>query len=54
MIAYFEKTKTGNKLAICAKLCNGLEYQQARRVDVADKHAAKAYCKANNLKPWNF
>lgn len=26
----------------------------AIRINVADKRAARAYCKANGIKPWNF
>ena len=54
MIAYFHKTRTGFELTICARPCNGLEFQQGQRVAVTSKREAKAYCKAHNILPYNF
>jgi len=54
MIAYLHKTSTGYKLTIVARPCNGEEYQNGERVFVATKRAARAVCKARNIKPYNF
>lgn len=54
MIAYLHKTSTGYKLTIVARPCNGEEYQNGERVFVANKRAARAVCKARNIKPYNF
>jgi hypothetical protein len=54
MIAYFFKTRTGCQLVICERPCNGAEFQAGQRVAVANKKAAKAYCKANGITPHNF
>lgn len=53
-VAYLEKAIRGFNLAIVAGPCNGPAYINAPRVPVADKKAARAYCKANGIKPWNF
>ena len=58
MIAYFEKTRRAHystfALVICVAPCNGFEYVSAPRIEVASKAAARVYCKANDIKPWNF
>ena len=58
MIAYFYKNHKRNGggfvLAICARPCNGQEFQDAERVLVADKRAARALCKARGVLPYNF
>jgi hypothetical protein len=54
MIAYLTKTRTGFELRICAKPCNGPEFANAPTIQVANKRAAAAYCKANNIKLHNF
>jgi hypothetical protein len=54
MIAYLHKTKTGFELTICAKPCNGAEYQAGEKIAVSGKREANAICKARNVKPWNW
>lgn len=55
MIAYLhanrEKTFT---LTICARPCNGEEYQKGERITVSGKREARAICKARKITPWNF
>lgn len=54
-IAYFERTADKVfRIAICAAPCNGEAYWTAPRIQVAGKAEARAYCKANGIKPWNF
>ena len=58
VIAYLHKNHKRNGggfvLAICARPCNGAEFQDAERVLVADKRAARALCKARGALPYNF
>jgi hypothetical protein len=54
MIAYLHKTSNGYELTICARPCNGAEYQNGEKIAVAGKREAKAICKARGIKPWNF
>lgn len=54
-IAYFERTACKSfRIAICAGPCNGADYSNAPRIQVGSKSEARAYCKANGIKPWNF
>jgi len=55
MIAYIERAagKTFN-LRICARPCNGTEYQAAPILPFSSKREASDYCKAKGIKPWNF
>lgn len=54
MVAYLERATRGFNLVVLPRPCNGAEYLSAERRPFADKRAARAYCKANNIKPWNF
>lgn len=54
MIAYLHKTRTGYELRICARACNGAEFQNAEAIAVAGKREARAICKARGASPWNF
>ncbi|MET0529225.1 MAG: hypothetical protein ABW003_12980 [Microvirga sp.] len=54
MIAYYTRSSFGPCLVICERPCNGEEYQNALRVYFESKREARAYCKANNIEPWNF
>lgn len=53
MIAYFTKTPKQCFLTILDTVVS-TNFADGQRVDVADKRAARAYCKANGIKPWNF
>ena len=44
----------GRTLRICARPCNGAEYQTAETITVAGKREARAICKARGVTPWNF
>jgi len=54
MIAYFLKTRTGFELRICARPCNGQEFQDAQVISVTGKREAKTFCKTNSIICWNF
>jgi hypothetical protein len=56
MIAYFHKARgKGNfELTICARPCNGAEFQQGERIAVKGKREALAICKARGVTPHNF
>ena len=54
MIAYFFKTRFGFELRICARPCNGEEFQNAVVIMVSGKREAKTICKSENITPWNF
>jgi hypothetical protein len=54
MIAYFFKTRTGFEIRICARPCNGQEFQTAKVISVTGRREAKTFCKTNNITPWNF
>lgn len=54
MIAYLHKTRNGLELTLCARPCNGLEFQQGEKIAVGGKREANAICKARGAKPWNF
>ena len=54
MIGYFHKTRNGYELRICAKPCNGEEFQNAEVIRVLGKRNAAKICKARGVKPWNF
>lgn len=54
MIAYLHKTRDGFVLTLCARPCNGIEYQNSERIIVAGKREARAICKARSAKPYNF
>jgi hypothetical protein len=54
MVAYLTKTRTGYELRLCAKPCNGAEFQNAETIAVAGKREARAICASRNATPWNF
>lgn len=60
MIAYLHKALPKDAwqgryvLTLCARPCNGEEYQNAEKVRVADKREARIVCKARGAKPYNF
>jgi hypothetical protein len=54
MIAYLHKTADGYKVTICAKPCNGEEFQNGEKISVAGKREARAICKSRDITPWNF
>lgn len=54
MVAYLTKTATGYQLRICARACNGAEFQAGELIRVAGKREARAICAARNVTPWNF
>ena len=54
MIAYFFKTRTGFELRICARPCNGEEFQNAEVIKISGKREATAICKARSITAWNF
>lgn len=55
MVAYFHKKRGGGYvLTICAKPCNGLEFQNGETIAVKGKREANAICKARGLTPQNF
>lgn len=54
MIAYLHRTRTGYELTICARPCNGEEFQNSEKVTVTGKREANAICKQRNAKPFNF
>lgn len=54
MTAYLFKTRTGYELTLCARPCNGEEFNNAEKIKVSGKREANAICKARNAKPYNF
>ena len=56
MIAYLHNTRdgAGYVLTLCARPCNGAEFQNAEKIAVAGKREARAICKARNARPYNF
>lgn len=55
MVAYLHKTTGGGfKLTICARPCNGEEFQNGKKIDVAGKREAKKVAAEHNATPWNF
>lgn len=54
MVAYLNKTPEGLVLTICAKPCNGAEFNAAEKIEVMDKREARAVCKGIGAKPYNF
>ena len=54
MVAYLHKTRAGYELTICARPCNGAEYQAGERIAVAGKREARAICAKRSITPWNF
>ena len=55
MIAYLNKTRGGKfELTICAKPCNGAEFNNSEKIEVANKREANAVCKARKITPYNF
>lgn len=54
MFAYLTKTKTGYILRLLDAPANGPAFQNAKTVEVENKKAARAYCKAHNVTPHNF
>lgn len=54
MVAYLHKTRTGFELTICAKPCNGAEFQSAEKIAVSGKREAAKVCKDRGAKPFNF
>lgn len=55
MVAYLNKA-SGNTwvLTICARPCNGAEFQAGEKIKVAGKREANAICKARGVSPHNF
>lgn len=41
-------------LTICARPCNGDEFNTGEKIAVSGKREANAICKARGVKPWNF
>jgi hypothetical protein len=54
MVAYLTKTHAGYVLTICARACNGAEFQAGEKVAVAGMREARAVCKARTITPHNF
>ena len=54
MIAYLHKTRDGYVLTLCARPCNGVEFQNGEKIAVIGKREANAICKARNARPYNF
>lgn len=51
MVAYITQTR---KVCFLTIQNSPMDRLNAYRVDVTNKAAARAYCKANGIKPWNF
>jgi hypothetical protein len=54
MIAYLTKTRAGYLLTICARACNGAEFQAGEKVAVAGIREARTVCRARSITPHNF
>jgi len=54
MIAYLHNTRDGFVLTLCARPCNGAEFQAGEKIVVAGKREARAICKARGARPYNF
>ena len=54
MIAYLFKTRAGYELTICARPCNGAEFNAGEKIAVSGKREANAICKARGATPFNF
>ena len=54
MVAYLHKTKSGYKLTLCNRPCNGAEFQNGEKIEVAGKREARSICAQRNATPWNF
>ena len=55
MIAYLHKARGGKfELTICARPCNGAEFQAGERIAVAGVREARKVCKARGVLPYNF
>ncbi len=54
MIAYLHKTRDAYCLTICAKPCNGEEFQAGEKITVSGKREARSVCSARGVTPWNF
>jgi hypothetical protein len=54
MVAYFNKVRGGFELTLCAKPCNGAEFNNAEKIKVEGKREAKAVCKERGATPYNF
>jgi hypothetical protein len=54
MVAYLHRTREGLELRLCARPCNGAEFQAGEKILVAGKREAREICKTRNATPWNF
>jgi hypothetical protein len=55
MTAYLHKaTATTWTLTLCARPCNGAEFNSAEKITVSGKREANAICKARGARPHNW
>ena len=54
MIAYLHKTRTGYEITLCARPCNGAEFQAGEKIAVTGKREARKVCAAHGATPHNF
>ena len=52
--AYLHKTRTGYELTICARPCNGAEFNAGEKIEVIGKREARKVCEALEAEPHNF
>jgi len=52
--AYLHKASSGYVLTICARPCNGAEFQAGEKIEVIGKREARRVCEALNAEPHNF
>lgn len=53
-VAYLHKTHTGYELTVCARPCNGDEFQNSEKIEVIGKREARKVCEALEATPYNF
>lgn len=54
MTAYLHKARKGYELTLCAKPCNGAEFNNSEKVKVSGKREANRICKERGATPHNF
>lgn len=54
MVAYLFKVRGGYELTICARPCNGEEFNKSEKIIVSGKREANAVCKSRKITAYNF
>jgi hypothetical protein len=54
MTAYLHKSRDGYTLTLCARPCNGAEFQNGEKISVPGKREARKICKERGAAPHNF